>query len=60
MGGNKRIAFAAAHVFLRINGYRIAGRPQVIYRRMMKLFENRAFELKSLDSLLRKHVVAES
>jgi death-on-curing protein len=56
--GNKRIAFAAVDVFLRINGYRIEGRPLTIYRQMMKLFETGKFELRSLDAMLRKLVIA--
>lgn len=56
--GNKRIAFAAVDVFLRINGYRIQGRPMTIYRQMTKLFEARTFELQSLDAMLRKLVAA--
>lgn len=57
--GNKRIAFAAVDVFLRINGYRIQGRPMTIHRQMMKLFETGRFELRSLDAMLRKLVVAD-
>jgi death-on-curing protein len=57
--GNKRIAFAAADVFLRINGYRIKGRSSTLYRQLMQLFESRTFELQSLDRLLRKVVVSE-
>jgi len=55
--GNKRIAFAAVDVFLRMNGYRIQGRPMTIHRQLMKLFETSSFELHSLDSMLRKLVV---
>jgi death-on-curing protein len=55
--GNKRIAFAAVDVFLRMNGYRIQGRPMTIHRQLMKLFETGSFELHSLDSMLRKLVV---
>jgi death-on-curing protein len=57
--GNKRIAFAAVDVFLRINGYRIQGRPMTIHRQMMRLFETGTFELRTLDEMLRKLVVAE-
>jgi len=57
--GNKRVAFAAVDVFLRINGYRIQGRPLAIGRQMMKLFETGRFELQSLDAMLRKLVVAD-
>jgi len=55
--GNKRIAFAAVDVFLRMNGYRIQGRPMTIHRQLMKLFETGSFELHSLHSMLRKLVV---
>ena len=57
--GNKRIAFAAVDVFLRINGYRIRGRPATIHRQMMKRFETGTFELHSLDRMLRKLVIAD-
>ena len=57
LDGNKRIAFAAVDVFLRINGYRIQGRPAAIHRQMMRLFETGAFELRSLDAMLRRLVV---
>ena len=36
--GNKRIAFAAADVFLRINGWRLQGAPMQIYAEMMQMF----------------------
>ena len=57
--GNKRIAFAAVDVVLRISGFHIQGRPLTIYRQMMKLFESGTFELRLLDRLLRKVVVAD-
>ena len=52
--GNRRIAFAAVDVFLRINGYRIEGRSATIHRQMMKLFETGMFELRSLEAMLRR------
>jgi death on curing protein len=55
--GNKRIAFAAVDVFLRINGYRIQGRPMAIHRLMMNLFETGKFELHALEAMLRKLIV---
>lgn len=57
--GNKRIAFAAVDVFLRINAHRIRGRPTTIHRQVMKLLETGRFELQSLDAMLRKRVVAD-
>jgi fido (protein-threonine AMPylation protein) len=39
--GNKRIAFAAADVFLRIDGWRLQRAPMQIYAEMMRMFESR-------------------
>ncbi|MCL2160447.1 MAG: type II toxin-antitoxin system death-on-curing family toxin [Betaproteobacteria bacterium] len=39
--GNKRVAFAACDVFLRINGWRIRAEPEWLYRRMMAWIEFR-------------------
>ena len=52
--GNKRVAFAAADVFLRLNGYRIHADSAELYERIMRLFEEGNFELKYLDALLRE------
>ncbi len=52
--GNKKVAFAAADVFLRMNGYRIEGDPSDLYRRIMGLFDDGCFELKHLDAMLRE------
>ncbi len=54
--GNKRIAFAAADVFLRINGLRIRGRPRTLHAQIMKFFEAGTFELRHLEPWLRKLV----
>ena len=37
--GNKRVAFAACDVFLRINGWRIRAEPEWLYQRMMSWIE---------------------
>ena len=37
--GNKRVAFAACDVFLRINGWRILAEPEWIHQRMMAWIE---------------------
>ncbi|WP_240342319.1 type II toxin-antitoxin system death-on-curing family toxin [Methylococcus sp. EFPC2] len=42
--GNKRIAFAATDIFLRINGYRINHAPMAIYADMMRMFETGTFD----------------
>lgn len=46
--GNKRVAFAVADVFLRINGYSITADSKAIYDRMMLLFENHSFDMEHL------------
>lgn len=52
--GNKRIAFAAVDVFLRINGWRLERAPQRIHAEMMQMFEARAFDIAHLEPWLRK------
>lgn len=51
--GNKRIAFAAADVFLRINGWRLRRPPMQICAEMMRMFETRTFDIAHLDPWLR-------
>jgi death-on-curing protein len=51
--GNKRIAFAAADVFLRINGWRLQRAPMQIHADMMKMFESGTFDIAHLDPWLR-------
>lgn len=51
--GNKRIAFAAADVFLRINGWRLKRAPAQIYAEMMQMFESGTFDIAHLDTWLR-------
>jgi death-on-curing protein len=46
--GNKRVAFAVTDVFLRINGYSIAGDSATIYASMMQLFERQAIDMEHL------------
>lgn len=52
--GNKRVAFAAADIFLRLNGYRIDADPSALHDRIVRLFEEGRFELKYLDAMLRE------
>jgi death-on-curing protein len=54
--GNKRIAFAAADVFLRINGYRIECAPMAIHADLMRMFGTGTFTLTHLEPWLRKWV----
>ena len=51
--GNKRIAFAAADVFLRINGWCLKRPPMQIYAEMMKMFESGTFDIAHLEPWLR-------
>jgi death on curing protein len=46
--GNKRVAFAVVDVFLRINGYLLTGKSKSIYDYLMKLFEDKAFDMEHL------------
>jgi death-on-curing protein len=58
--GNKRIAFAAADTFLRINGWRLR-RPQMqIYGEMMQMLESGTFDIQHLDPWLREFAVSRS
>jgi len=46
--GNKRVAFAIVDVFLRINGYTITASSRTIYRQMMRLLQQGAFDMEHL------------
>lgn len=58
LDGNKRIAFAAADVFLRINGWRLQRSPMQIHAEMIQMFEAGTFDLAHLDPWLRAFAVA--
>lgn len=51
--GNKRVAFAAVDVFLRINGHRIDRGPLEIYADMIRMFESDTFDFAHLEPWLR-------
>jgi death on curing protein len=51
--GNKRIAFAATDVFLRINGWTLQRPPSQIHAEMMAMFESGTFKIANLDPWLR-------
>ena len=51
--GNKRIAFAATDVFLRINGWRLQRPPLQIHAEMIQMFESGTFDLAHLEPWLR-------
>ena len=56
--GNKRIAVAAADVFLRINGWRLQRAPMQICAEMMKMLESGTFDIARLDPWLREFATA--
>ncbi|WP_292925456.1 type II toxin-antitoxin system death-on-curing family toxin [Nitrosomonas sp.] len=58
--GNKRVAFAATDIFLRINGYRINCESMIIYADMMQMFETDSFDLVHIEPWLRKLVIKAS
>lgn len=51
--GNKRIAFAATDVFLRINGWRLERPPMQIHAEMLAMFESGTFDIAHLEPWLR-------
>ena len=51
--GNKRIAFAAADVFLRINGWRLQRAPMQIHAEMIGMLESGTLDIAHLDPWLR-------
>lgn len=55
--GNKRIAFAAADVFLRINGWRLERASTQIHAEMIQMFESGTFDIAHLDPWLRGFAV---
>ncbi len=57
LDGNKRNAFAAADVFLRINGWRFQRSPMQIYAEMIAMFETRTFDIAHLEPWLREFAV---
>lgn len=58
--GNKRVAFAATDVFLRINGWTLTAIPNEIYDHMMFLYESGQFNFTELNVWLRANVIREN
>jgi death on curing protein len=56
LDGNKRIAFAATDIFLRINGARIKKPPMDVYSDMMKMFDTGTFNIAHIEPWLRSCV----
>lgn len=53
LDGNKRVAFAAADVFLRINGWRLHRAPMQIHDEFIQMFESGTFDFAHLEPWLR-------
>lgn len=51
--GNKRIAFAAADSFLRINGWRLIRDPMQVHAEMIQMLESGNFNIEQLKPWLR-------
>ena len=51
--GNKRIAFAATDVFLRINGLKLTRQPAQIYAELISMLDHRQLNLINVDAWLR-------
>ena len=51
--GNKRVAFAAMDVFLRINGYKLNVDSKEAYQAIMAMLENQSLDVNGIDQWLR-------
>jgi len=56
--GNKRVAFFATDVFLRLNGYKLKVNPKRAHRFLIGLLENDCCNFDKLLPWIRKHAVA--
>ena len=56
--GNKRVAFAAMDIFLRINGYRIDAGSKVIEAWMLECFATSSFDFESWTQWLKLNTKA--
>jgi len=55
--GNKRTAFAAMDVFLKINGYRLSQKSDDIYTEMISMFDEKKFDIEHLEAWLKEATV---
>ena len=56
---NKRIAFAATDVFLRINGWCLKRQPMVIHTEMLEMLEAGTFDIAHLEPWLREFAMTQ-
>jgi death on curing protein len=52
--GNKRTAFAATDVFLRINGWRLQRPPMQVHAEVLQMFESGSLDIAHLEPRLRE------
>ena len=55
--GNKRVAFAAAHTFLLINGYDLEMNPLAAYKFMMTAISKGEFHFTQILGWIKSHIV---
>ena len=55
--GNKRVAFCATDVFLRLNGYRLQVQPDVAHAFIIELLEKHHSDFKNLLSWIRDSII---
>ncbi|UQZ88030.1 type II toxin-antitoxin system death-on-curing family toxin [Deltaproteobacteria bacterium Smac51] len=55
--GNKRVAFAACDVFLRINGCRLVSSPAFMFENMIKWIQNPTDRLDAIKHSLQENIV---
>src|SRR5438552_8958057 len=58
LDGNKRVAFAAAHTFLLVNGYDLNVGPWVAYEFMMTMLSEGKFRFAVIRTWIEKHSIA--
>jgi death on curing protein len=56
LDGNKRVAFAAAHTFLLINGYDLDAQPQAVYDFMMQSLSKGNFRFAPILEWINHHI----
>ena len=56
--GNKRIAFAAADVFLRMNGWGLKRQSLLIHAEMLQMLESGTFDIAHLEPWLRGFAIS--
>src|ERR1700720_776001 len=56
LDGNKRVAFAATHTFLLVNGYDLEAKPLAAYEFMMQYIAGGEFRFEPILKWINKHI----